>query len=607
MIYMRKLFTLTLLLALHLTAPCQTGPVLSIANNHGTAELSWTGTFNISSFQTTTNLYAPITWTDLLGSQGPGYFTLPITNQQQYFRFAPILPIFQFAIFYNMNLEIAAASTLNIRGPVLSNAGLWSGSTTITFSSTVSATGMVTNSANDPFCAGYSGSGRSTYTLPGQPASPAPPLTIYGLNTYTNLIAAKAFLNLPPTNYMLGTFSAFAPTGQIYLANKADLYVTNYPQGTNFGATGSFPLGSPMAVYYGDAKNPSSNYLTWVTNNFYVVSNVNQGISQIFSTNYVPIPANAAYYASSFQSTNGFKFTNNITLLRYTNHSSPEIGTNYVLYMGYSFLTNVLFYDWREGWHNGSGPAKKVYAVQLDLQAYNRWMTNPAPNGGLVYNNQCMASKTHPLDSIYIYNAVPLTSTVLPAVRVMNGGSMPSQDAFFGFTLATPMPLYVWGDYNATNSAGSSMSQNSVTYTYPAALMADAITILSDGWADSSSSTRQPGGPNASQTTINAACIAGIVQSTNNPASNANGYSGGVENYFRLLENWSSVNLWYNGSIVAMFPSQYATNCWQQTGGYYTAASRKVGLQYQPFKLVQFAATHPNGRQLRNPLVGYSL
>jgi hypothetical protein len=580
MICMRKLFALTSLLALHLTALCQTGPVLSIVNNWGTAELSWTGTFNISALQTTTNLSTPITWTDLSGAQGPGYFTLPITNQQQYFRFTPILPIFQFAIFYNMNLEIAAASTLNIRGPVLSNAGFWSGSTSITFSSTVSATGMVTNSANDPFCPGYSGSGGSTYTLPGQPTSPAPPLTMYGLNTYNNLSTAKAFLNLPPTNYILGTSGAFTPNGQLYLANKADLYVTNYPQGTNFGGSGSIPLGSPMAVYYGDANNPSNNFLTWVTNNFYVVSNVNQGISQIFSTNYVPIPANAAYYASSFQSTNGFKFTNNITSLRYTNHSSPELGTNYVLYMGYSFLTNVVFYDWREGWHNGSGPAKTVYAVQLDLQAFNNWLTNTAPNGGSNYNNQCekISGKGHPIDSVYIYNAVPLTSTALPAVRVTNGKGLPSQDFIYGFTLATPMPLYVWGDYNATNISGSSLSQNNVTYTYPAALIADSVTVLSDNWLDANSKSghsNSSGGPSASQTTINAACIEGIVQSTNNPASDANGYSGGAENYFRLLENWSSINFWYNGSMVAMFPCQYATNCWQQTGGYYTVPSRK--------------------------------
>jgi hypothetical protein len=47
------------------------------------------------------------------------------------------IPVFQFAIFYNMDLEIAAAQSLNITGPVFSNGGLWSGSTTITFANTV--------------------------------------------------------------------------------------------------------------------------------------------------------------------------------------------------------------------------------------------------------------------------------------------------------------------------------------------------------------------------------------------------------------------------------------------------------------------------------------
>ncbi len=558
---------IVLLLLFRLALVSQTGPVLSIVNNYGTAELTWTGTYNIVSLQTTTNLSpmfsnsnAPITWTELSASLEAGSFRLPANNPQQFFRLTPIIPIFQFAIFYNMDLEIAAAATLHIQGPVFSDGGLWSGSSSITFSSTASAAGMATNSANDPFCAGYSGSGKSTYSLPGQPTSGAPPLVMFNFDAITNPADAKAFLNLPPTNYMLGTSYAFSTNRPLYLDNEADLYLTNYPQGTNFGWSVQFPLGSPMALYYQDAAN-APNYLTWVTNDFYIVSN---SFSQsLFFTNYVPIPLNYSV---------NLRFTNGITAIRYTNTSGFLTGTNYVWYMGYSFLTNVLFYDWREGWHNGSGPPKKVCAVQLDLKAYNNWKTNTYRNGGNVYNNQCLANKSHPLDSIYIYNAVPLTSTVLPAVRVMNGGGL----SYFGFTLATPMPLYVWGDYNATNSSGSSLSQNSATYTEPAALMADSITVLSDNWLDANSLSKHTGGPTAGQTTINAACLMGIVPSnTNNLASNANGYSGGVENFFRLLENWSGVNLWYNGSIVAMFPSQYATNCWQQTGNYYTAANRK--------------------------------
>ena len=58
-------------------------------------------------------------------------FNVPATVSES-IQFASI-PLFQFAIFYNMNLEIAAAQTLNIVGPVWSNGGLWSGSTTVTF------------------------------------------------------------------------------------------------------------------------------------------------------------------------------------------------------------------------------------------------------------------------------------------------------------------------------------------------------------------------------------------------------------------------------------------------------------------------------------------
>ena len=136
------------------------------------------------------------------------------------------------------------------------------------------------------------------------------------------------------------------------------------------------------------------------------------------------------------------------------------------------------------------------------------------------------------------------------------------------------MPMYVWGNYNASNSLGSSLGKNNTTYTWPAALMADSITILSTNWSDANSTfankaTCTSGGPTPKTTTVNAAMLEGIVRSTNSL------YSGGLENFLRLLENWSGgVPLWYNGSIVVMFPSQYATNNWRNTGNYYNAPQR---------------------------------
>ncbi len=144
------------------------------------------------------------------------------------------IPLFQFAIFYNMNLEIAAASSLNIKGPVYSNAGIWSGSDTITFSSSVSAVGLATNAANDPFCSGYSGSGKSTYAMAGQPTSGNDTLTM-PIGSSNNAATVEAIVNIPPATYMMNTANAYSTNGQLYIANAADLYLTNYPSGTNIG------------------------------------------------------------------------------------------------------------------------------------------------------------------------------------------------------------------------------------------------------------------------------------------------------------------------------------------------------------------------------------
>ena len=475
-------------------------------------------------------------------------FNVPATVSES-IQFASI-PLFQFAIFYNMDLEIAAAQTLNIAGPVWSNARLWSGSTTVTFQNTVSAVGIATNTTNDPFSSpAYAGSGKSTYSLAGQPTSGNDHLTM-PIGTNNNPAAVEAIINLPPSAYAMNTAAAFSTNGQIYLANAADLYLTNFPSGTNWGSlrpkctnTLYFQNDANMILYYQDGA--AIPYQQQIPYDFYLLK------------------------------------TNSVSLY-FTNYVSTNVTANFdcvtnVQYASYSFLTNVLFYDWRENYNNGNGPPKKVQAVQFDIAKFNIWLTNAvATNNGISYNTQCQLSshKSHPIDSIYIYNSVPLTSTTLPAVRVVNGGMLPPNTAPKGFSVATAMPLYVWGNYNASNVVSglhSSLAQNSTTYTWPAGLMGDAITILSGSWSDVTSSNRTSGGPSAGSgsTTVNAAILAGIVASTNS------NYSGGVENFLRTLENWQNATLWYNGSIVVMFPSQYATNFWQQTGGYYTAPNRK--------------------------------
>jgi len=138
------------------------------------------------------------------------------------------------------------------------------------------------------------------------------------------------------------------------------------------------------------------------------------------------------------------------------------------------------------------------------------------------------------------------------------------------------------GNYNSQNNGVSALglwSTNGSTVatanTLPAAIMGDSVTILSTNWSDSVTNKM----PNPGNTTVNAAMLEGIVASNPNISGN---YSGGVENFLRLLENWQNdptgagnqQALTYNGSIVVLFYSQYATNSWQQTGGYYNPPTR---------------------------------
>jgi hypothetical protein len=142
-----------------------------------------------------------------------------------------------------------------------------------------------------------------------------------------------------------------------------------------------------------------------------------------------------------------------------------------------------------------------------------------------------------------------------PAIKLTNGGILPDN----GLTIATPNPVYVQGDYNTGGTSPSTLASNKTnggantvgSYWVPAAIVTDAINILSNSWTSSSTSSSK-----ASATTINAAIMAGNVP------SNGVNYSGGAENFLRLHEDWSNVTLTFYGSMVCIYQSKQATGPW---------------------------------------------
>jgi Tfp pilus assembly protein PilX len=189
------------------------------------------------------------------------------------------------------------------------------------------------------------------------------------------------------------------------------------------------------------------------------------------------------------------------------------------------------FWDAREG--------KTVRPIDIDIGALKSWSeTNSSLRPTLFGSN---------LTSVYVVDGRTLPGNSLGAVRVFNGVQLPTN----GLTVATGRPLYVWKDYNQQNTANLGTADTSTTR--PASLVGDAITVLSDAWQDGNSASMQGALP----TTVNAAFLAGTVETTQGQ------YSGGMENFPRFLEAWGTANVFtYNGSMVKMFPSLYATNVW---------------------------------------------
>lgn len=221
--------------------------------------------------------------------------------------------------------------------------------------------------------------------------------------------------------------------------------------------------------------------------------------------------------------------------------------------------TTVSFTDQREG--------KLVRATEIDIAAFSSWAAT----------NTYVISKLGagvPPNIVYVSDERSVSAMEMPAIRVTNGAELPSR----GLTIATKNPLYVKGNYNQPDP--TKLNTTDTSNTKPASLISDAVTVLSENWDDSRSHMNFRARP-AAPTTLNAAIMTGNVE-TAAGATPMNGYSGGVGNLTRLLEDWkaggSRKKLTMNGSIIAMFESQIATRQFRWPGFYYYAPERDFNL-----------------------------
>lgn len=158
-------------------------------------------------------------------------------------------------------------------------------------------------------------------------------------------------------------------------------------------------------------------------------------------------------------------------------------------------------------------------------------------------------------------------------IGILGGGVSSLPDA--GLTIAAENPVYVHGNFNADATAPNADWSN-VQPNRPAAIIADAVSLLSNNWSDARSfevPNRMPSRP-ATTTSYRFASIAGKGLSfpycggaCGNPG-HLFGTDGGAGNFFRLLEDWGATGaspngIRYRGSIVSLHNNRQAIGAYK--------------------------------------------
>jgi hypothetical protein len=169
------------------------------------------------------------------------------------------------------------------------------------------------------------------------------------------------------------------------------------------------------------------------------------------------------------------------------------------------------------------------------------------------------------------------------ALRLVNGtlGNLPplasancTSTTAGGFTVAAENPVYVFGDYNASVANGfndTAVSPTAGLCHVPSAVIADAVTLLSNGWTDAETfnqPTSEFSRPQALNTWYRTAISGGknVDFTTGGSPTWDFGLDGGVHNFLRYIEYWgfgSPSTLNYRGSLVSFYYSRQATGIYK--------------------------------------------
>ncbi len=233
--------------------------------------------------------------------------------------------------------------------------------------------------------------------------------------------------------------------------------------------------------------------------------------------------------------------------------------------------------DYRRGGFWNHRERQWMYLLNLNLRALIEW--NQA-NGDVLFPHD----DTSDGGLIVFLTVQGAVSDAMNnyGVRVFDSADLDRNNVTFPPGVADPTGVSVVSDQLAIIQGNFNIVDK-----YPAAVMADAVHVLSQGWEvpaaggqpndlkstfTLASGVRDvpandaPGGtdftgPDALG--VNTALLFGLGPSTLHP----DWYNGGLENFIRMLESWSGRTLNYRGSFVSLGEPQHKRNDWHCGSG----------------------------------------
>ena len=427
-------------------------------------------------------------------------------------------PLFQYAVFYDSDLEIQPGADMTIRGRVHTNRDMYLGSgATLTFNTNyLHAAGSIYRSRkDDPTNSSGTVKIRNWVENPFDATEPL---------VYTQM-KSKSQMQSLGVNTTSGYDSRFT-TG--YDANGNG----DYTDGGDW-----LPFGPGALAYWQQPSGYAQNGNTVMTSE--------HGVTE--ST--VPAVGSTAMYEPAA----GGDYDWNPVTQQYVQVASGTGSFNPGYYHSQAGLSIITYANgtWKAFNATGADVTTAVAPAVSIKQMYDARQANGASTKIKVTQiNMAQLALTgkYPANGLlYAANYGEGTGLSANGIRLTNGSTLSAK-----LTVATPDPMYIWGDYN-TNAEK------------PAAVICDSFNLLSNAWND----TKTKGSlPVASNSTYNVAVVTGNTDTV------GSAYNGGLENLPRFHENWDGKTSTIKGSFVKPWFSQYGTGSWVYGGDRYTAPTR---------------------------------